>query len=669
MVGLEDSDAYLPFPAIVGQEDLKQALLVLAVNDSLDGLLIRGEKGTAKSTAVRALSELLPEQKVISDCPYGCDPENPELQCEDCQSRDDVPVDTRPVPLVTLPLGATRERVVGTLSVSDALSGDATFDPGLLAQANRGILYVDEVNLLDDHLVDVLLDAAASGINRVEREGMSITHPASFMLVGTMNPEEGDLRPQFKDRFAMQVSVQGAEEIDERVTVIDRALNQEAVTESHQDEVSKLREQISHARERLSDVDLPDSLRREIATLCQNAGVDGHRADIATARGSLALAALNERTRVTASDIHTAARLALPHRLQSSPFEEQPDVEDVLENDLNDNSDEQDSASNRDGNDETRNRDPKKDANGKNDNVSPDMDGDSTSAEKNGSDSDRGVSQGSLKENDQYSDKSISEANEQPTELTDVGSLSVDFPDTDPESTSETGRLASVADAANTGAKIRTEQADNADDIDVSASIRQAAQRGDTELSKSDLQTSVKEGQETALVVFVVDASASMKPAIRTAKSVVMELLKDSYQNRDEIAFITFAGEDADIVLPPTDSVTLAARHLKELPLGDKTPLPAGLNTAAKLLSDVSPAKSTIVLVTDGKANTATGDITEATESAARNLTEKAAKLLLVDTSDNTDYAGVTDQIVKFPNTTRISIEELSAEYVEKTLQ
>ncbi|QZA88087.1 VWA domain-containing protein [Salinarchaeum sp. IM2453] len=669
MVGLEDSDAYLPFPAIVGQEDLKQALLVLAVNDSLDGLLIRGEKGTAKSTAVRALSEVLPEQKVISDCPYGCDPENPELQCEDCQSRDDVPVDTRPVPLVTLPLGATRERVVGTLSVSDALSGDATFDPGLLAQANRGILYVDEVNLLDDHLVDVLLDAAASGINRVEREGMSITHPASFMLVGTMNPEEGDLRPQFKDRFAMQVSVQGAEEIDERVTVIDRALNQEAVTESHQDEVSKLREQISHARERLSDVDLPDSLRREIATLCRNAGVDGHRADIATARGSLALAALNERTRVTASDIHTAARLALPHRLQSSPFEEQPDVEDVLENDLNDNSDEQDSASNRDGNDETRNRDPKKDANGKNDNVSPDIDGDSTSAEKNGSDSDRGVSQGSLKDNDQYSDKSISEANEQSTELTDVGSLSVDFPDTDPESTSETGRLASVADAANTGAKIRTEQADNADDIDVSASIRQAAQRGDTELSKSDLQTSVKEGQETALVVFVVDASASMKPAIRTAKSVVMELLKDSYQNRDEIAFITFAGEDADIVLPPTDSVALAARHLKELPLGDKTPLPAGLNTAAKLLSDVSPAKGTIVLVTDGKANTATGDITEATESAARNLTEKAAKLLLVDTSDNTDYAGVTDQIVKFPNTTRISIEELSAEYVEKTLQ
>jgi len=216
----------LPFPAIVGQTGLKRVLLAVAINDDLDGALVTGEKGTAKSTAVRALVDLLPSQRVVADCQYGCSPDDPGLQCGDCRERDsaDLPVDTRPVPLVTLPLGATRDRVAGTLSVENALAGEAEFDPGLLARAHRGVLYVDEVNLLDDHLVDVILDAAASGVNTVERDGVSVSHPASFTLIGTMNPEEGDLRPQLTDRFALQATVEGCRDIEDRVTIIDRAL-------------------------------------------------------------------------------------------------------------------------------------------------------------------------------------------------------------------------------------------------------------------------------------------------------------------------------------------------------------------------------------------------------------------------------------------------------------
>ncbi|MFB6091699.1 MAG: ATP-binding protein, partial [Haloquadratum sp.] len=329
-----------PFPAIVGQEELKRALLAVAANDAIDGLLVRGERGTAKSTAVRALVDLLPEQRVIADCPYGCPPGDPDRQCGSCRTRTDPEVATRPVPLVTLPLGATRERVVGTLSVADALDGDAEFDPGLLARANRGILYVDEVNLLEDHLVDVLLDAAASGVNRVERDGVSVEHPAEFTLVGTMNPEEGDLRPQLRDRFALQATVAGCEDLDDRVAVLDRALDRDddpdAFAAAYEDETAALSDRLRTARRLVDEVDLPPSFKRDIAELCRDAGVDGHRADIATARTAATLAALDGRTKVTRSDVREAARFALPHRLQRRPFDDGPDPDDVLDDHFDD---------------------------------------------------------------------------------------------------------------------------------------------------------------------------------------------------------------------------------------------------------------------------------------------------------------------------------------------
>ncbi|ELZ77485.1 protporphyrin IX magnesium chelatase, partial [Haloferax volcanii DSM 14919] len=338
----------LPFSAIVGQDELKRALLAVGANDDLDGLLVRGEKGTAKSTAVRALSDLLPEQAVVADCPYGCppDPDDPARQCDSCRARDDPAVERRSVPLVTLPLGATRDRVAGTLSVADALDGEASFDPGLLARANRGILYVDEVNLLDDHLVDLLLDAAASGVNRVERDGMSVEHPAEFTLVGTMNPEEGDLRPQLRDRFALQATVVGSRDIDDRVEIIDRALaggdDPATAGDARREETAALETALREATARLDSVALPTEFKRDIAELCVDAGVEGHRADIAIARAARTLAALDGRTKVLESDVREAAALALPHRLQSRPFDDDPDVDDVLDDHFDEDEDRDD---------------------------------------------------------------------------------------------------------------------------------------------------------------------------------------------------------------------------------------------------------------------------------------------------------------------------------------
>jgi magnesium chelatase subunit D len=315
------------FDGIVGQGGLKEALLAVAADDGLDGLLVRGEKGTAKSTAVRALAGLVPPRREVADCPYGCPPDDPARACSDCRGRVDPPTVERPPPLVTLPLGATRERVVGSLSVTDALEGEPSFEPGLLARANRGLLYVDEVNLLDDHLVDLLLDAAASGLNRVERDGVSVVHPAEFTLVGTMNPEEGDLRPQLRDRFALSTTVTACEGLDDRVRIVERALGEADPAPTGDDHAARLRE----ARARVDGVEVPREFVERIAGCCRDAGVDGHRADVAATRAARAVAALDGRGRALESDARRGLELALPHRLRADPFDDAPDLDDLLE--------------------------------------------------------------------------------------------------------------------------------------------------------------------------------------------------------------------------------------------------------------------------------------------------------------------------------------------------
>ena len=297
-----------PFAALVGQERLKLALILNAVNPRIGGVLIRGEKGTAKSTAARGLAELLPPIAMVAGCPFHCHPDVPELMCDACRQRHDqgeaLPRRDRPMVVVDLPLGTTEDRLLGTIDLEVAIkSGEKHFEPGLLASANRGILYVDEVNLLDDHLVDVLLDAAAMGVNVVEREGISFAHPARFILVGTMNPEEGELRPQLLDRFGLCVEVTGLNNLDARMAVVERRLAFEADPEGFaagwQGEQEIIRQSILNARERLPRVSFSQDLLRLITAICVDQGVDGHRADIFMLKVAQTLAAYRGREAVS----------------------------------------------------------------------------------------------------------------------------------------------------------------------------------------------------------------------------------------------------------------------------------------------------------------------------------------------------------------------------------
>lgn len=320
-----------PFTAIVGQERMKRALILNAVEPRIGGVLIRGERGTAKSTAARALAALLPQVKVVEDCRFACDPDHPETWCTECRERTDrgeqLPVALRRTPFVDLPVSATEDRVVGTLDIESAIQkGERRFDAGILASANRGLLYIDEVNLLDDHVVDVLLDSAAMGMNIVEREGISFTHPARFILVGTMNPEEGELRPQLLDRFALSVEIHGIRTARERVQIMERNLAFEQDAEAFRQEwlaqEEELSKRIDQARKLVDEVVYTDRNLLAIASLTASLNVDGHRSDLVILKASRAHAALEGRTQINDLDIALAAELALPHRMKGGPLQQ-----------------------------------------------------------------------------------------------------------------------------------------------------------------------------------------------------------------------------------------------------------------------------------------------------------------------------------------------------------
>jgi magnesium chelatase subunit I len=329
-----------PFTAIVGQDDLKLALLLNVVNPAIGGVLIRGEKGTGKSTAVRALAGLLPDMEVVAGCLYGCHPKGIDGLCDACRSRkiadNGLPVARRPVPVVTLPLGATEDRVLGTLDLEAALhEGHRRFEPGLLARAHRGILYIDEVNLLEDHLVDILLDVAATGINLVERESVSYSHPARFLLVGTMNPAEGEVRPQFLDRFGICVEVKGIADPDARAAVIRQRLAFErdptAFLAAHLESEAAVKQQLDQARALLPVVKIGDAEMALAVRLALALQTEGHRADLTTIRAACTLAALAGRTAITLGDVKRSAVLAFCHRLANPLDDEDLDAKTLIE--------------------------------------------------------------------------------------------------------------------------------------------------------------------------------------------------------------------------------------------------------------------------------------------------------------------------------------------------
>lgn len=321
-----------PFTAIVGQERMKRALILNAVDTRIGGVLIRGERGTAKSTAARALAALLPKVRVVQECRFGCDPDKPVTWCTECRERSaasskKLPISERTTPFINLPVSATEDRVVGTLDIEKAIQkGERHFEPGVLASANRGLLYIDEVNLLDDHVVDILLDSAAMGVNTVEREGISFAHPARFILVGTMNPEEGDLRPQLLDRFALSMDIVGIRDARERMTIMERNIafekDAEAFRKKWLPKEEELSQKIAHARELVEQVTYTSRDLLSIAALTASLNVDGHRADLVILKAARAEAAFEGRTKINDHDIALAAELALPHRIKRTPFQQ-----------------------------------------------------------------------------------------------------------------------------------------------------------------------------------------------------------------------------------------------------------------------------------------------------------------------------------------------------------
>nr|ASN77466.1 Mg chelatase subunit e [Pedinophyceae sp. YPF-701] len=327
---LTESRPVFPFTAIVGQEEMKLALLLNVIDPKIGGVMVMGDRGTGKSTTVRALVDLLPEIDVVENDPFNSDPNDPELMSEDIRDRvkrnESLPVMKKKITMVDLPLGATEDRVCGTIDIEKALTeGVKAFEPGLLAKANRGILYVDEVNLLDDHLVDVLLDSAASGWNTVEREGISISHPARFILVGSGNPEEGELRPQLLDRFGMHAQIGTVREPELRVKIVEQRSsfdeNPTAFRSDYEESQSQLRTSLVEARARLKEVTLDFDFRVKISEICSELNVDGLRGDIVTNRAAKAIAAFEGRSEVTPEDIYRIIPLCLRHRLRKDPLE------------------------------------------------------------------------------------------------------------------------------------------------------------------------------------------------------------------------------------------------------------------------------------------------------------------------------------------------------------
>ncbi|MCB0216757.1 MAG: VWA domain-containing protein, partial [Chloroflexi bacterium] len=589
-----------------------------AVRPDIGGVLIRGERGTAKSTAARALAALLPPVRAVAGCRFGCDPDLPvETRCDDCAARaaggERLGVSERPTPFVDLPIGATEDRVVGTLDIQKVLaSGERHFEPGLLAAANRGVLYVDEVNLLDDHVVDALLDAAAMGVNFVEREGVSFTHPARFILVGTMNPEEGDLRPQLTDRFGLSVEVHAVEDLELRTEILRRRLAFDAdpatFAELWAAEEMRMREAVIAARRRLPDVAIRDRDLRLTAELVGEARVDGHRAELAILKGAQANAAFEGRDRLRVEDLALAARLALPHRMRRGIFEgdaaDLSGIDAVLERFGRGEDDPDDDAPRG----SQAGGPPEGGGGGPAEGGQPRAGGDPGTAAP-------GVEGGGMPRPGQG--QPGGDGDPRPVagdESLEVRSLDARL---DRMTRRASGRRNVARSDTRRGRYVRAEPAgERLDDIAFDATLRSAAIRqaplavgAALDVQALDLQRKIRMRKTGNLVLFLVDASWSMATAerLKAAKGAVMSLLVDAYQRRDRVALAVFRRSGTRVVLPFTASVSMARQRLVDIAVGGKTPLSHALHTAERLfereLMRDPTALPLLVLLTDGAGN------------------------------------------------------------------
>ncbi|WP_405886457.1 putative cobaltochelatase [Streptomyces longwoodensis] len=649
-----------PFTAVVGQDDLRLALLLNAVSPAVGGVLVRGEKGTAKSTAVRALSALLPAVAVVPGCRFSCDPAAPDPSCPD-GPHEPGPGAHRPARMVELPVGASEDRLVGALDIERALAeGVKAFEPGLLADAHRGILYVDEVNLLHDHLVDLLLDAAAMGASYVEREGVSVRHAARFLLVGTMNPEEGELRPQLLDRFGLTVEVAASREPDQRVEVVRRRLAYDDDPASFAarwaGEEAAVRQRIVAARELLPQVRLGDGALRQIAATCAAFEVDGMRADIVMARTATALAAWAGRTDVLAEDVRQAALLALPHRRRRNPFDAPGLDEDKLDRTL-----EEFSGESPDDDPDPDPEGPGGGGGGPAPDAGPQGGGDTGARPEEG---DGGEPQ-----------PSGAGAGEQPaaraaepfrTKALSVPGIGEGAAGRRSRARTEHGRTTGARRPRGALTKLHL-----AATVQAAAPHQRARGRSGPGLviRRDDLRQAAREGREGNLVLFVVDASGSMaaRQRMSAVKGAVLSLLLDAYQRRDKVGLVTFRGFAADVALPPTSSVDAAAARLESLPTGGRTPLAAGLLKAHEVLRVErlrDPARrALVVVVTDGRATGGPEPVALAGRAARLFAAEQVASVV-VDCESGPVRLGLAGQLATELGGTAVTLDELRADAI-----
>jgi magnesium chelatase subunit D len=692
-----------PLAALVGQEQLKSALLLCAVNPGIGGVLIRGDKGSAKSTAARGLAGVMaPIQRVVG-CAYNCAPGEPSASCEVCNGAASS-VETTPVPFVNLPLGASEDRVLGSLDFERALKdGRKAFQPGLLASAHRGILYIDEVNLLPDHLVDVLLDAAAMGINRVQREGLSIQHPARIALVGTMNQEEGELRPQLLDRFGMMVEVRAPQEPRLRAEIVRRRLAWEADPEGFgrawSEQQVALREQVVRAQALLPKVTIADGLLLLISELCCSQGVTSLRADLVMNKAARALAALSGRTSVEADDLSQAAMLVLPHRRRAKPFEQPGVDENELQRLLQKAADRGDGGGegNEDGDaasdgggtggpgDASRNGPNHGDVRGGSGGAGEaGLRGGHSDGRHEGDD--RGG--GGQARDGRGGDNRGSEAGDgEPVEHVFAAGTTARPPRIELRSGFVSGGVVgrrSVAPESRRGHEVRAVPDERPTDLAVTATLHHSLMRtgglspaGRLEVISADLHQKVKAGRQGSLMLFVVDASGSMAALQRMemVKATVLSLLRDAYERRDEVGVIAFRGTKAELLLSPTRSVDTAEKQLRDLPTGGRTPLAHALQVATDVLNrnaGASRPEPLLIVLSDGKANVAldgAGDAWQQSLDYAQSFSKKGIAALVLDTEVGFVRMGRAGELAVALGAQCLSLEEFSAETLSLTIR
>jgi magnesium chelatase subunit D len=621
-----------PFSAVVGHDQLRLALILCAVRPEIGGVLIRGEKGTAKSTAVRGLAALL-----------------------------SAPAEGT-APLVELPIGATEDRVIGSLDLQRVLrDGEHAFSPGLLARAHGGVLYVDEVNLLHDHLVDVLLDAAAMGRVHIERDGISHSHEARFVLIGTMNPEEGELRPQLLDRFGLTVDVCASRDVEVRVDVIRQRMAYEADPDGfaagYAAADAELARRITAARGLVDDVLLPEGELRRIAALCAAFDVDGMRADLVVARTAVAHAAWRGRDTVDESDIRVAAELALPHRRRRDPFDEPGIDREQLDAALA-----QAGHDNAAGNPEP---DPDPPGGGQS--------GETEGAGVQGNSSKRPNAPGSTGDDSQRPASQRPSA--APSATFRARTLRVPGVGAGAPGRRSRARNAAGAVVAATG---DSDGGTAGHGLHLFATVLAAAGRSDgsgrLRPQPVDVRRAVREGRESNLVVFVVDASGSMAARDRMAavSGATLSLLRDAYQRRDKVAVVTFRQHAAELLLPPTSSAHMAGRRLTRFDTGGKTPLAEGLLAARELVlrekARDRARRPLVVVLTDGRA-TAGADPLGRSRSAARLLVAERVTSVVVDCETSFVRLGLAQQLAVALGATTVRLERLRADYLTQAVR